>query len=82
MKPRQELLCEVTQALDWRKVFKRGGICIGDARANQLVIRANGSQITILRMYSFFSRHELDKQAEVSSSGEKGFPRAGRIAWG
>ena len=32
-------------------------------------------------MYSFFSRHEVDKRAEGFSQGEKGYPSAGRIAW-
>ena len=32
-------------------------------------------------MYSFFSMHEVDKQAEGFSSGEDGYPSAGRIAW-
>ena len=32
-------------------------------------------------MYSFFARHEVDKQAEGFSSGEKGYPSNGRIAW-
>ena len=32
-------------------------------------------------MYSFFSRHEVDKQAEGFKPGEKGFPSNGRIAW-
>jgi hypothetical protein len=36
---------------------------------------------TVKRMYSFFSRHEVDKQAEGFSQGEKGYPSAGRIAW-
>ena len=33
-------------------------------------------------MFSFFSRHEVDKEAEGFRAGEDGFPSAGRIAWG
>ena len=58
MKPTQEMANQAQQALDWRKEFKRGGTSVGVARANQLVRRDNLSQRTILRMYSFFSRHE------------------------
>ena len=36
---------------------------------------------TVRRMYSYFARHTVDKQAEGFSSGEEGFPSAGRIAW-
>ena len=32
-------------------------------------------------MYSFFSRHEVDKQGQGFNQGEKGYPSAGRIAW-
>jgi HK97 family phage major capsid protein/HK97 family phage prohead protease len=32
-------------------------------------------------MYSFFSRHEVDKQAEGFRPGEEGYPSNGRIAW-
>ncbi len=32
-------------------------------------------------MVSYFARHEVDKQGEGWSPGEKGFPSAGRIAW-
>ena len=32
-------------------------------------------------MYSFFSRHEVDKKAKGFSTGEEGFPSPGRVAW-
>tara|TARA_R110002094_G_scaffold170114_1_gene152367 strand:- start:545 stop:1024 length:480 start_codon:yes stop_codon:yes gene_type:complete len=32
-------------------------------------------------MFSFFSRHEVDKRAQGFRPGEKGYPSAGRIAW-
>jgi hypothetical protein len=32
-------------------------------------------------MKSFFSRHEVDKNALGFSQGEKGYPSAGRVAW-
>lgn len=34
-----------------------------------------------MRMYSFFSRHEVDKKATGFNSGEEGFPSPGRVAW-
>ena len=42
---------------------------------------SNLSDETIKRMFSFFSRHEVDKQAEGFYSGEDGYPSNGRIAW-
>jgi hypothetical protein len=32
-------------------------------------------------MYSYFSRHEVDKDAPGFREGEGGFPSAGRVAW-
>jgi HK97 family phage portal protein len=72
---------EARKGLEWRKEFKRGGTAVGVARANQLVRKENLSPRTVLRMYSFFARHEVDKQAEGFRAGEKGYPSAGRIAW-
>ena len=51
------------------------------ARARQLINRDNLSIDTVKRMHSFFSRHEVDKQAEGFRPGEKGYPSAGRVAW-
>ena len=32
-------------------------------------------------MYSYFSRHEVDKEGQGFYSGDEGYPSAGRIAW-
>lgn len=69
------------RALQWKSEGKRGGTRVGLARANQIVNGENLSPSTVARMYSFFSRHEVDKQAEGFNSGEKGFPSPGRVAW-
>jgi hypothetical protein len=69
------------RALDWKAEGFDGGTRVGLARANQIVNGEQLSEDTILRMYSFFSRHEVDKQAEGFNSGEEGFPSAGRVAW-
>jgi len=72
---------EAQRGLEWRKEFNRGGTQVGATRANQLVNRQNLSPSTVRRMFSFFSRHEVDKQAEGFRQGEDGYPSAGRIAW-
>jgi HK97 family phage portal protein len=69
------------RALDWKSEGFDGGTRVGLARANQIVNGEQLSEDTILRMYSFFSRHEVDKQAEGFNAGEEGFPSAGRVAW-
>jgi len=72
---------EAARGLAWREEFGRGGTDVGFNRAKQLVERDEMSENDILDMYSFFSRHEVDKKAEGFSPGEKGYPSNGRIAW-
>jgi len=59
----------------------RGGTAVGLARARQLVNRTPLSLSTVKRMYSFFSRHEVDKQSsswkEGNSKGEQAW-----LLWG
>jgi len=80
-KPTAGMAEEAQRGLDWRKEFGRGGTNIGSTRASQLIKRENLSPDTVKRMYSFFKRHEVDKQAEGFKQGEKGYPSNGRIAW-
>ena len=79
--PTSEMAEEAKRGLELRKKFKRGGTLVGVARANQLVAKERLSISTIKRMYSFFKRHEVDKQAEGFRQGEDGYPSAGKIAW-
>ena len=80
-KPTDEMAEEAKRGLDWRKEHGRGGTLIGVARARDISNRKELSINTVRRMYSFFSRHEVDKKAEGFSPGEDGYPSAGRIAW-
>ena len=80
-RPNAGMKSEAQKGLDWREEFGRGGTRIGAVRARQIVAGENLSDETIKRMYSFFSRHEVDKQAEGFSAGEDGYPSNGRIAW-
>ena len=80
-RPNAGMKSEAQKGLDWREEFGRGGTRVGAVRARQIVAGENLSDETIKRMYSFFSRHEVDKQAEGFSAGEEGYPSNGRIAW-
>ena len=80
-KPNEGMRSEAQKGLDWREEFGRGGTRVGAVRARQIVANENLSDETIKRMYSFFSRHQVDKQAEGFSAGEEGYPSNGRIAW-
>ena len=81
-KPTQEIANEAEQALEWRAEFGRGGTEVGVARARDLKNRVNLSIRTIKRMFSYLSRHEVDKKGKGFYKGDEGFPSAGRIAWG
>jgi len=69
------------RALDWVREGRDGGTAVGKKRAADLARGATVSRETIGRMRSYFARHEVDKRAEGFSSGEEGFPSAGRVAW-
>jgi HK97 family phage major capsid protein/HK97 family phage prohead protease len=79
--PTDSMAEEAQRGLDWRKEFGRGGTPVGIARARDIARKANLSDSTVQRMFSFFSRHEVDKQAEGFRPGEDGYPSNGRIAW-
>jgi hypothetical protein len=81
LRPTDSMAAEAKRGLAWRKEHNRGGTMVGVARANQLVNKENLSPSTVKRMFSFFSRHEVDKQGQGFSQGEDGYPSAGRIAW-
>lgn len=79
--PTDGMKTEAQRGLDWRSEFGRGGTEVGIARARDIVNDRDLSDDTVKRMYSFFSRHEVDKKAEGFSPGEDGYPSNGRIAW-
>jgi HK97 family phage major capsid protein len=80
-KPTAGMKSEAQKGLDWRREHGRGGTAVGIARARDIVSGKNLSESTVKRMYSFFSRHEVDKQGQGFTPDEKGFPSNGRIAW-
>jgi hypothetical protein len=80
-KPTSGMASAARRALKWKEEGKPGGTLVGLARANQLKDRDPLTASTVLRMYSFFSRHEVDKKATGFNSGEEGFPSKGRVAW-
>ena len=73
------------KALEIRQSYppsKRGGTSVGVARAVQLRDNDYVDLETVREMFSFFSRHEVDKQSkswkEARAKGEKS---KGEIAW-
>lgn len=79
LKPTESMASNARRGLELRKKFGRGGTSVGVARARDLSNRTNLSPDTVLRMYSFFSRHEVDKKGKDFNNSEK--PSNGKIAW-
>jgi hypothetical protein len=80
-KPPQSARTEAERGLAWRREFGRGGTGVGIARARDIANGVSLSPDTIVRMSSYFARHEVDQKGEGWSPGEKGYPSNGRIAW-
>lgn len=79
--PNDTMAKEAEMGLFWRREYGRGGTAVGVARARDIQNKKQLSPDTVRRMYSYFKRHEVDKQASGFSRGEDGFPSNGRIAW-
>jgi hypothetical protein len=81
--PPKAVRAAARRALDWIGEGKAGGgfTAVGRARAGQLASGNSVSLATLKRMKSFFSRHEVDKDALGFSQGEKGYPSPGRVSW-
>tara|TARA_Y100000004_G_scaffold175303_1_gene214779 strand:+ start:186 stop:548 length:363 start_codon:yes stop_codon:yes gene_type:complete len=79
--PTDAMRAEAERGLAWRREYGRGGTAVGVARARDISSGKNLSASTVLRMFSFLSRHESDKQGQGFNRGEEGYPSAGRIAW-
>ena len=79
--PTDGMVAEARRGLEWRQTYGRGGTEVGVARARDIINRRGLSLDTVVRMRSYFARHEVDKQGEGFNRGEPGYPSAGRIAW-
>lgn len=79
--PTSAMAKNAERGLELRKEYGRGGTMVGVQRASSLKSRERLSPSTVRRMHSYFSRHEVDKQAEGFRRGEAGWPSAGLVAW-
>lgn len=69
------------RAIRWKEEGKAkgAGTAVGWTRAGQLARGENLSLDTVKRMYSFFSRHEVDKKGKDFYNNSN--PSNGRIMW-
>jgi hypothetical protein len=71
------------RALKWIAEGKAGSgfTSVGRRRAAQLAKGGTVSRDTVMRMKSYFARHNVDKKATGFNSGQEGYPSPGRVAW-
>ena len=70
------------RALKWKEdgKAKGAGTPVGWGRASDIVAGRSMSLSVVKRMYSFFSRHEVDKKGKGFYDGPD-FPSKGRVMW-
>ena len=81
MIPTAKMAANARLGLELRDKFKRGGTDVGVRRAGQLSAREALGPADIKSMYSYFARHEVDKQGKARRWGDDDDPSAGYIAW-
>lgn len=71
------------RAIKWIADGKAGDgfTSVGRRRASQLAAGGTVSRDTVMRMKSYFARHNVDKKATGFNSGQEGYPSPGRVAW-
>jgi hypothetical protein len=80
-KPTEGMKTAAARALRWKKEGKAtgAGTPVGWGRATDIVSGRSMSLSVVKRMYSFFSRHEVDKKGKDFNNTEN--PSNGRIMW-
>ncbi len=77
--PPQEVAQAAAEGLQLRRKWRRGGTVVGQSVAAFLVRREPVPASLILRMYSYFARHEVDKKGKYFFDPSR--PSNGYIAW-
>jgi hypothetical protein len=81
VRPTAKMAANAKLGLELRQRFGRGGTEVGVRRAEGLVRREPLDPADIKSMYSYFARHEVDKQTTRHRWGSRSDPSAGFIAW-
>lgn len=80
--PNEGMKAAARRALKWKEdgLATGAGTPVGWGRASDIVAGRSMSLDTVKRMFSFFSRHEVDKKGKGFYDGPE-FPSNGRIMW-
>jgi len=81
--PNDGMKAAARTAIKWKEdgKAKGAGTPVGWGRARDIVAGRSMSLSVVKRMYSFFSRHEVDKQGKGFNPGSEGYPSKGRVMW-
>ncbi len=80
-KPTLKMAANARLGLRLREQFGRGGTEVGVLRARQLAERRELEPSDIKSMYSYFARHEVDKNSTSHRWGSTEDPSPGFVAW-
>ena len=80
-RPTAKMAANARKGLELRERFGRGGTDVGVRRARGLIDREELGPRDIKAIYSYFARHEVDKQTTRHEWGSAANPSAGYIAW-
>jgi hypothetical protein len=80
-KPTRKMAANAALGLELRERFGRGGTAVGVERARGLAKCEELEPADIKAMYSYFARHEVDKQTSRHVWGSQSDPSAGYVAW-
>jgi hypothetical protein len=80
--PNDGMKSAARRAIKWKEdgKAKGAGTAVGWGRARDIVAGRSMSLSVVKRMYSFFSRHEVDKKGKGFYDGPE-FPSKGRVMW-
>ena len=80
--PNSGMKSAARRAIKWKEdgKAKGAGTPVGWGRARDIIAGRSMSLSVVKRMYSFFSRHEVDKKGKGFYSGPD-FPSKGRVMW-
>ena len=80
-KPTVKMAANARLGLRLREEFGHGGTEVGVRRARQLADRSSLLPSDIKSMFSYFARHEVDKEATKHRWGSTDDPSPGFVAW-
>ena len=81
LEPTAGMRREAALGLVWREQYNRGGTAVGVGTARAILNDEELSPDRVRRMYAYFARHAVDREAPGFDADDDEYPSAGKIAW-